>query len=61
MAKSYTIPQDFLDSQFQGIIAASDGRTYFALACHAPKVWAEFMDPNALGSDDKVVIWRSLK
>lgn len=45
---SYTVPQDFLDSQFQGIISASDGKTYFALASHTTKHNGQFysFDPE---------------
>jgi hypothetical protein len=47
-ATSYRLPHDFLDSQFQGIIAASDGKTYFGMSCHAPEHNGQFysFDPR---------------
>jgi len=41
-ARSRTVPQDFLDGQWQGIIAASDGKTYFGLSCHSDFHNAQF-------------------
>lgn len=48
-ATSYRLPHDFLDSQFQGIIAASDGKTYFGMSCHAPEHNGQFysFDPGS--------------
>jgi hypothetical protein len=46
---SYIVEQDFLDSQFQGIISASDGKTYFALASHTTEHNGQFysFDPKS--------------
>ncbi len=41
-AVSYTLPHDFVDGQWQGIIAASDGKTYFSVSSHAPDQNAQF-------------------
>jgi len=41
-ASSHKMPQDFVDGQWEGIIAASDGRTYFGVACHGPNNNAQF-------------------
>ena len=41
-AASLTLPQDFVDGQWQGIIAASDGRTYFGVSSHGPDNNAQF-------------------
>ena len=41
-AQSHALPQDFVDGQWQGIIAASDGRTYFSVSSHSPKHNAQF-------------------
>ena len=41
-AGSRTLPQDFVDGQWQGTIAASDGRTYFSVSCHGPDNNAQF-------------------
>lgn len=41
-ASSRTLPQDFVDGQWEGIIAASDGRTYFSVSCHGPDNNAQF-------------------
>jgi len=41
-AKSHALPQDFVDGQWQGIIAASDGNTYFGVSCHGPDNNAQF-------------------
>lgn len=48
-ATSRKIPRDFVDGQWQGIIAASDGRTYFGVSCHGPDNNAQFYcyDPKA--------------
>ncbi len=41
-ARSRTVPQDFLDGQWQGTIAASNGKTYFGLSCHSNTNNAQF-------------------
>jgi hypothetical protein len=41
-AQSRTVTQPFLDGQWQGAIAASDGKTYFGLSCHSDKNNAQF-------------------
>jgi hypothetical protein len=41
-ATSHKMPQDFVDGQWQGIVAASDGRTYFGVSCHGPDNNAQF-------------------
>ncbi len=48
-ARSRTVPQNFLDGQWQGTIAASDGKTYFGLSCHSEALNAQFFsyDPAA--------------
>ncbi len=52
-ADSYTVPDDFVDGQWQGIIAASNGRTYFSVSSHSADHNAQFYcyDPKL----DKVV------
>ncbi len=40
--KTYTVPQDFVDGQWEGIIAASDGKTYFGFSSHGPKTSGQF-------------------
>lgn len=49
MASSYLLPHTFLDSQFQGIVAASDGKIYFGMSCHAPEHNGQFysFDPQS--------------
>lgn len=42
VATSYTLPHDFVDGQWQGIITASDGKTYFSVSSHAPDNNAQF-------------------
>ncbi len=42
VAASVHAPHDFVDGQWQGIIAASDGCTYFSLASHLPNRNAQF-------------------
>ncbi len=48
-AASHTLPHDFVDGQWQGIIVASDGQTYFSVSCHGPDNNAQFYryDPKA--------------
>jgi len=41
-APSQAVPHDFVDGQWQGIIAASDGRTYFGVSSHSPDRNAQF-------------------
>ncbi len=41
-AHSYDVPKDFVDGQWHGIIAASDGRTYFSFSSHSPSNSAQF-------------------
>jgi len=41
-AHSRTVPQDFVDGQWQGTLAASDGKTYFGLSCHSDSNNAQF-------------------
>jgi hypothetical protein len=42
LARSRTLPQDFVDGQWEGIIAASDGKTYFSVSSHGPNTNAQF-------------------
>jgi hypothetical protein len=46
---SLYVGDDFVDGQWQGIIAASDGRTYFSFSSHGPQTNAQFYryDPAA--------------
>lgn len=46
---SYSLPYTFLDSAFQAIISASDGKTYFAVSCHEASHNAQFFafDPGS--------------
>ncbi len=46
--KSYAMPQDFVDGQWEGIIAASDGKTYFSFSSHSPNHNGQFysFDPK---------------
>lgn len=48
MAKSFSLDQEWVDSQFEGIIAASDGRTYFGGSSHCPTQNGQFysFDPE---------------
>jgi hypothetical protein len=39
---SFSLPQSFVDCPWQGIIAASDGKTYFFVSSHAPGHAAQF-------------------
>lgn len=41
-APSIAMPHDFVDGQWQGIIAASDGNTYFSFSSHSPHHNAQF-------------------
>lgn len=41
-ATSYAVPHDFVDGQWHGIIAASDGKTYFSVSSHSPDHSAQF-------------------
>lgn len=41
-AHSRTVPQSFVDGQWQGTLAASDGRIYFGLASHSDSNNAQF-------------------
>jgi len=41
-ARSHFAGHDFVDGQWQGIIAASDGKTYFSFSSHSPKHNAQF-------------------
>ncbi len=41
-ASSFAVPKDFVDGQWNGIIAASDGRTYFSFSSHSPSNSAQF-------------------
>ncbi len=36
VAPSRTLEQDFIDGQWEGILAASDGNTYFSVSSHSP-------------------------
>lgn len=49
LARSHFVGHDFVDGQWQGIIAASDGRTYFSVSSHGPRTNAQFYryDPAA--------------
>jgi len=44
---SYTVPKDFVDGQWEGIIAAGDGNTYFSVSSHSPHHNAQFYRYNA--------------
>lgn len=48
LAPSYPVPDSFVDGQWHGIIAASDGRTYFSVSSHSPDRSAQFyrFDPE---------------
>ena len=48
-APSQYAGHDFVDGQWQGIIAASDGKTYFSFSSHGPKTNAQFYryDPKS--------------
>jgi hypothetical protein len=48
-ARSRSLPHDFVDGQWEGIIAASDGKTYFSVSSHSPDRNAQFYayDPAA--------------
>jgi len=41
-APSIAVPHDFVDGQWEGIIAASDGKTYFSVSSHSPTRNAQF-------------------
>lgn len=41
-SRSHRVPHDFVDMQVQGIVSASDGKTYFAMSCHNPVNNAQF-------------------
>jgi len=41
-SESIYVGHDFVDGQWQGIIAASDGRTYFSFSSHGPETNAQF-------------------
>lgn len=41
-APSLPMPHDFVDGQWQGIITASDGNTYFSVSSHSPTHNAQF-------------------
>jgi len=41
-AHSRTVPQDFVDGQWQGTLAASDGKIYFGMSCHSESDNAQF-------------------
>lgn len=47
-AHSYTMPHNFVDGQWEGIIAASDGKTYFSFSSHSPNQNGQFysFDPR---------------
>jgi len=42
LAASQYVGDDFVDGQWEGIIAASDGRTYFSFSSHGPATNAQF-------------------
>ena len=42
MARSHSMPHDFVDGQWEGIIAASDDNTYFSFSCHSPNHNGQF-------------------
>ena len=42
VADSIPAPHDFVDGQWQGIIADSDGQTYFSVSSHSPRHNAQF-------------------
>ncbi len=46
---SHAMPQTFVDGQWEGVIAASDGKTYFSFSCHSKEHNAQFYsyDPKA--------------
>ncbi|MFP4026748.1 MAG: hypothetical protein ACLFWL_03050 [Candidatus Brocadiia bacterium] len=46
------LPQDFVDGQWEGIIAASDGSTYFSVSSHSPHHNAQFY--RFLPEEDRV-------
>ncbi len=41
-ANSYPVPKDFVDGQWHGIVAASDGKTYFSVSSHSPDHSGQF-------------------
>jgi len=47
-AHSLPVPHDFVDGQWEGIIAAGDGKTYFSFSSHGPETNAQFYcyDPD---------------
>jgi len=49
LATSREVQHDFVDGQWEGIIAASDGKTYFSFSSHGPATNAQFYryDPKA--------------
>jgi hypothetical protein len=40
--RSHTMPHDFVDGQWEGIIAAGDGNTYFSVSSHSARHNAQF-------------------
>jgi hypothetical protein len=55
-ARSLAMPQRFLDGQWQGIVAASDGKTYFGFSAHSDHDNAQFYSYDPASDTVKHII-----